>query len=204
MKHTTMTQLADTSFSTANYTLVYTGSFPNTAGAGWMEVTLDNAFTYNGTENLMVLAVKGYQPLLPNTPVAPRWLYTNISPDPDRARRYYGNLPFDATTQLTTINYSSNIRLDFGSVGVLEIRNDQFIIFPNPGSDVIKISVPSSEKYSVIKIYDQQARLILQRKIEANQEIATEIIDMGNNADGIYMVLIENGESVLKRKLIIQ
>src|SRR5687768_17263260 len=92
MKQTALTQLQSATYSDTGYTLVFSGSFPNDAGSGWRTVTLNQPFAYDGISNLMVLTVKGYQPAIANTPVTPRWLYTDILPDPDRARRYFGNV----------------------------------------------------------------------------------------------------------------
>src|SRR5688572_29927198 len=87
LKHTVQSQLAAGNYDTSGYTLVFTGSFPNDIGAGWREVTLDSVFNYNGVDNLQVLVSKGYQAAIANTPVTPRWIYTNINPSPARADR---------------------------------------------------------------------------------------------------------------------
>jgi len=59
MKSTT-DSVPGTTASTAGYTLVYSGSFPNTAPSGWMNQALTTPFDYS-TGNLSVLIVKGYQ-----------------------------------------------------------------------------------------------------------------------------------------------
>jgi len=48
MKHTSASTLSTGTYSTAGYTLVYSGSFPNNSSSGWMEVELDTRFEYNG------------------------------------------------------------------------------------------------------------------------------------------------------------
>jgi hypothetical protein len=80
LKHTNLSQIAAGTYDTTGYTQVFAGSFPNDAGAGWREVALSTPFVYDNVNNLQVLVVKDYQPAIANTPVTPRWLYTNISP----------------------------------------------------------------------------------------------------------------------------
>jgi len=61
MKHTSATTLATGKYDLTGYTQVFTGTFPNTATSGWMEMVLNSAFSYNGTDNIQILIVKGYQ-----------------------------------------------------------------------------------------------------------------------------------------------
>ncbi len=76
MKHTTESTISDGSYSFAGYTQVYSGNFPNDSTSGWMEVTLDQAFLYNGIENLQLLIIKGYQSKIQHMP---KWSYTDMS-----------------------------------------------------------------------------------------------------------------------------
>ena len=61
MKHTASTALATGKYDLSGYTQVFSGIFPNTATSGWMEMALNSNFSYNGTDNLQVLIVKGNQ-----------------------------------------------------------------------------------------------------------------------------------------------
>jgi len=46
---------------TTGFTLVYSGSFTNTATSGWMNVNLNNIFPYDGVSNLKIIIKKYYQ-----------------------------------------------------------------------------------------------------------------------------------------------
>ena len=94
MTHTPLTNLSAGAFSTSGYSLVYKGSFPNDAGSGWREVALDAPFVYDGINNLLVLAVKGYQPAVGITPISPRWYYTSTAGPP--AEDITAIIPFPA------------------------------------------------------------------------------------------------------------
>lgn len=204
MKHSTQTSLTDTAFTTANFMLVYTGQFPNDSGAGWREVVLDAPFSYNGTENLVVLTVKGYQAMLANTPVAPRWLYTNISPDPDRARRYYGANPITAATSMQSINFSANARLDFGTVGISEIRSHQMQLFPNPVSGILTLTAPATNGTAMLKVYDKSGRLVIQRDLASSHGNIYETIDTENLSEGIYLIRIIGTSESFSSKFVVQ
>ena len=79
MKNTSSNTLADGTYSTTGYTQVYSGTWPNTATSGWMEVNLDNQFAYDGS-NLSILTIKGNQAWTSNYPVWTCLLYTSPSP----------------------------------------------------------------------------------------------------------------------------
>ncbi|MCX6249651.1 MAG: hypothetical protein NTX61_02760 [Bacteroidetes bacterium] len=79
MQNTSSSTLASGTYSLTGYTSVYTGSFPNTATSGWMEVALTTPFTYNGTDNLQILILHGTQAYI-STDLSPKWYYS-VTPD---------------------------------------------------------------------------------------------------------------------------
>jgi agmatine/peptidylarginine deiminase len=110
MKNTSSNTLADGTYSTTGYTQVYSGTWPNTATSGWMEVNLDNQFAYDGS-NLSILTIKGNQAWTSNYPV---WTYTTASPARARQSRNDNYQP----TSLTASTSLPNLKLK---------------IFPTPG-----------------------------------------------------------------------
>jgi len=110
MKNTSSNTLADGTYSTTGYTQVYSGTWPNTATSGWMEVNLDNQFAYDGS-NLSILTIKGNQAWTSNYPV---WTYTTASPARARQSRNDNYQP----TSLTASTNLPNLKLK---------------IFPTPG-----------------------------------------------------------------------
>lgn len=103
LKHTTAATLASGIYSLTGYTLVYSGSYPNTAASGWMEVTLSTPFAYNGTDNVSILVLKGNQAYI--TTGYPYWKYTAGT---TRARQVYSDS--SQPTSLTASTYIPNIR----------------------------------------------------------------------------------------------
>jgi len=112
MKHTTDATLTAGTYSTTGYTQVFSGSFPNTAESGWMEVNLSQLFNYNGVQNLAVLCVKGYQAWISNYP-----MFTYTSTATNRVRQNQSD-----TAAPTSLNTSTNL------------PNIKFKIFPSSGT----------------------------------------------------------------------
>jgi hypothetical protein len=77
MKHDAATTLSTGTYSLAGYSLVYDGSWTNNAPSGWMDVNLQNPFTYNGTENLRILVVQTVGTIVNPYPY---WQYAGFSP----------------------------------------------------------------------------------------------------------------------------
>ena len=184
MQHTPQSALTAGTFSTSGYTLVYEGSFPNDSGSGWREVTLTYPFPYDGISNLQVMAVKGFQPAVANTPVSPRWYYSPQSTS--IARRYYGSAPVSTGTSLTTTTYRSNIKLDISSVGEIEISSRIPQLFPNPATDWIEVEDPLLDGRLTIlnSIGEAVFSSVFNEKIR---------IDLSRFSNGIYHLMLLDG-----------
>lgn len=105
MRHTSATSITSTSsLDTTGFTRVYTGRFPFDA-VGWMDVMLTDPFTYNNSDNLEIMILKGPPAI---TTGYPSWQYTTTSPN--YMNRYGYNASVWPTTTYRTY-YRPNIRL---------------------------------------------------------------------------------------------
>jgi hypothetical protein len=201
MKTTTDNSLTNSLYSEAGYQLVYQGAWPNDSGAGWREVILSQPFSYDVTGNLQVLVLKHYEPAVANTPVAPRWVYTNVIPSPDRARRYFGNVAVDSTTSLTSTEYSANARLTFGAVSVAEIHPSSVSAFPNPVMDDLNILLNSKDAAgsASFELYDLNGSML--KKEFFTRELS---VSLNGLARGMYIYKIITGTEVHTSKLLKQ
>lgn len=179
MKHTSATQLFAGTVDTTGYTLVYNGSFPNDSGAGWRSVVLNNSFSYNNTSNLQVLVVKGYQPAVANTPVAPRWIYTNISPSPARARRYYGNTIVNLSTSLNVTTFTSNATLTLLSTGTVEIHPETVTVFPNPSPGQVTFRNSRGWHHHTLRLYNALGALVVEKNLSGTSELTLDHLPRG-------------------------
>lgn len=185
MKHTMETTMATGTYTDTGYTLVYSGSFPNDSGSGWREVIFDTPFSYDGVSNLQVLTVKGYQPAVANTPVTPRWYYTN-SP-PSRARRYYGPNPITTATNLTSLAFHANAQLTFNTVGVVEITPGALSVYPVPSNGNIAFSLTEWRPGFTVIITDSKGSVVCSR------ELKERVNEMELNRSGLYFYsLVDN------------
>ncbi len=106
MKHTWSNSFSTTVWSTTGFTLVWSGSFPNSA-SGYQEIELTTPFVYENAQNLDILIVRDYQPY---TVEAPYYRNTTTSPYyRTRCTAQQGSLP----TALNGTAQRPNIRLTF-------------------------------------------------------------------------------------------
>ncbi|MCC6384083.1 MAG: T9SS type A sorting domain-containing protein [Bacteroidia bacterium] len=200
MKHSTNLVLAAGTFDTSGYIRLFNGLWPNDAGTGWRERQLDVPFSYDGVSNLQVLLVKGYEPAIANTPVAPRWLYTASSTGTP-VRRYYGNSPISSATNLSTTNYVSNIRLQFGLSGVAEISNQAAQVFPNPSSGEVLFNFNPVTGMHTLTVQNSFGQVILTEQIQGHYTLMA-----GTLTSGMYFYRICNSANQLIKqgKLVIE
>jgi len=104
LKHTTESTLATGTYSLDGYTLVYSGSYANTSTTDWMTATLSPRFTYDGTSNLQILVLKGYQQYI--TSEYPMWNFSSTTTTRARQQRSDQSQP----TSLAASTYLPNIR----------------------------------------------------------------------------------------------
>jgi len=87
-----------------------------------------------------------------------------------------------------------------GEVSVSEIQlNNEIQIFPNPAHDVLHIQCDDVWENSIVQIFDLHGRLILEQKI--NQK--TELLNISDFKNGLYLVKITNHKNYYSKKLIV-
>ena len=89
------------------------------------------------------------------------------------------------------------VEVNVGIVG--SILNNQFLMYPNPAKNSLTVYLDGINDKTYLKIYNWFGEL----KIEKEVFIATEMIDITDLQDGIYIVQIQTEKKLLTRKLII-
>jgi hypothetical protein len=90
-------------YNTDDYTLIYSGEFPDDEASGWIEVNLDTYFDYDGTSNLEFLFLRDYKDYLYPYPMY-RQTYSNST-------NYYQSLYYYNTVSMpSTVNYAMSYR----------------------------------------------------------------------------------------------
>lgn len=90
----------------------------------------------------------------------------------------------------------------FTSVAENNMQKVNFLIFPNPTNGKIQFEVKGLEvgKNSTLEIYNMQGEIIYQSSfINPISEV-----DLSNQANGIYIVKIYDGQTILTKKIVIQ
>ncbi len=106
MKDTTADIYLDGNYSLEGYTLVYSGTFPN-SDTGWNTVSLSTPFQYSNTKNLSILILRDYQERILCCPT-----FRTTSTVPNYRGRLNGT-DGSPSTYLSTFLYRANIRLGF-------------------------------------------------------------------------------------------
>ena len=211
MKHTTDATLGDGNYSLNGYSKVFEGIFTNNTPNGWMEVTLDNGFTYNGTDNLQVLVIKGYQSHIAHKP---KWRYTHLSNYLSRDNSDNNSQP----VYLKNTKKRPNIRLEYdtpthvytngnGTPNKFELSQN----YPNPFNPTTKIdyNLPNNSKVT-LKISDITGREIATLVNETQTAgYYTLQFDASNFTSGTYFYSIttddgQNNFVVTKKMLLIK
>ncbi|WP_084626025.1 T9SS type A sorting domain-containing protein [Flavobacterium soli] len=74
---------------------------------------------------------------------------------------------------------------------------------PNPTSGTVQLHYDLGVAESTVELYDLTGRMLIQKDLTANK--GTETLDISNYADGMYIVVLKNGNEILyQQKLIIK
>ena len=86
-----------------------------------------------------------------------------------------------------------------------KIDNESFIIFPNPSSSFLTISMNFSNNGTyILKLFDMMGKEVLENSVEITENKGIKTIPTDTLSNGVYLVEISNGEYKFTKKLIIQ
>lgn len=85
------------------------------------------------------------------------------------------------------------------NIAVEDYQNQQMSLYPNPASERVNISLPESKDDVKVTIYDVTGKAVFQTTASGEATISTR--DLKN---GFYVVVCQNSELNIKRKLIIE
>ena len=97
-----------------------------------------------------------------------------------------------------TINISSNVL----NTNSFELAN--FSMFPNPSNGLISVKFePQSSDQVGIQIFDLQGRRILEKTYDSDQSVFEQTLNLGNFANGVYLVRIHQGDRSTTKNMIV-
>ena len=93
--------------------------------------------------------------------------------------------------------------LEQGKVG--KSNNPSFILYPNPSSTAVTISMNICNNcHYKLQLFDMMGKELLEHSVEVTENNGTKNIQTSNLSNGVYLVVITNGEQKLTKKLIVQ
>ena len=101
----------------------------------------------------------------------------------------------------TTANFLYNLQCT-GSVGVNEVSLDKdILIYPNPTSSVINISVPQIAAYKSVQLFDETGKMIEEKFVSTN----TITFDKNSLSSGLYLIrILKHDATTVVRKVVVQ
>lgn len=85
------------------------------------------------------------------------------------------------------------------TASIEEINAAKLQLFPNPSNGTFTVSVGDISKESVLKISHSNGRLVYQRELGIESQFEIEL----NEAPGIYMLTIDDGDSIYSKKVVL-
>ncbi len=109
----------------------------------------------------------------------------------------YGQVICTETNSMGCVSDQSNIIVAIGSVGIQEPIADKIAIYPNPTSG--KINISSEKNMQTITIFNSFGAKIAEENVE-NQQFSFDLAQYGR---GVYFISIEDGNSLINRKIVV-
>jgi hypothetical protein len=191
-------------------TLVYNGTMSGTTANAWKEFVLSTAFNYTGgTNNLLVLVETNYGGTGTGSSTGAGFRYTSST-----SRHMYVRADNSAPTGNGTVSsYRPNIRITItspsGAPGVNNYDSNEgettittnasfASVYPNPTNGVITIK--GSGTINTIEVYS-----IIGKRVYVNSNLAespTQEVDLSEFPNGVYLVIVNDGITKHKIKVV--
>ena len=100
------------------------------------------------------------------------------------------------------------LRANFGeviesTVGLDEENSSEISIYPNPSSGNFNLNISNVNTATVdVEITDVSGKVILSNAYNTNNGSINESINISNVDDGVYIVRVNGGQSIVKRIVI--
>lgn len=159
--------------------------------SGWSEVTLSNP---PGDRRIFMSVFKE------DLPSQSEWIqdYVIVQAPEGSAQESVNYLIQKADSAITFYqNPSSDCDL---FVSIDELKQSNIAVYPNPSLGNFHISLPYSMNSSILKITNTEGRLVHESILNQTTEFDVNI----DQSKGVYLLTIDNGQSVLSKKIILK
>ena len=119
---------------------------------------------------------------------------------PTEVKNYSGTIAVNSDAK------SGSITLDVTGKGILvtglepEAVFPGLSVFPNPAKDVLHIKLPNQTKPVDIQLFDANGKPVYESKSAVGSQLS---LDVSGYKSGVYVLVLESGSKVVKRKIVI-
>jgi hypothetical protein len=195
LKHTSTTEFltaADYNNEVVGATLVYENTAQTIpANIGWFDIPFSTPFTWNGTDNIMVLT---RWMRIGNATGAINWEATA----PGVAKVSHSFNSTSAMGALYTNPNRPNLKLEFGAPTSINesVYNLSITVYPNPSNGLLILEKPKTQ--GMMSILDHTGRIVLRKQLGIEEK---HTISIAHLANGIYTLVFQTGDRVISKKL---
>lgn len=90
------------------------------------------------------------------------------------------------------------VLLDYTVVGIGDINENNFMIYPNPTSGLVHIS--ADQQIEKVAIYNTSGKLIYERNVNQENQVSVK----ADIKEGVYFIRVSTMDKILTKKLIVQ
>ncbi len=156
-----------------------------------IQISTDNVFTENETVNTQTASDGGTDDLA----VSGTGRYIRILCTAKALAPYgYSLYEIEAYGSASTARMALNIAEE------AEPAASDFVMYPNPASNYVQLSIPENLSHKIITIYDNSGTFILQTKVDSDTN--ESLIDLSKFKSGIYLLNFKSDQKSWNKKLI--
>ncbi len=130
------------------------------------------------------------------------WLENGIYDFTISAEGYH---PYEGTFVIDNSDLLVEVFLTDESLNYDNPREDAFVVYPNPVSEMLSVDFTAVEGTTVrFTLYDGIGRVIISRSIDVNNGNERFMMDVRSLTSGVYILRIDDGAQLLRKKVIVQ
>ena len=113
--------------------------------------------------------------------------------------------PAQAPVHLSHGDVLGNCMTFAGGKGIPEVSVPQeAVLYPNPATGLAFLELSSVQQGGNILVTDMQGRTIFSQALEPTDQLSVTTMDVSSYPRGIYLVMVNDGDFVYRKKLVVQ
>lgn len=201
LAETSLNNLGDGWIDPQEFTLVYDGPMDFYKGFNTLYIEFDEPYDYNGG-NLVIYTNKSY----PQSLLVWSTFISTFHESPIYSRNVdNNNTPYDAMNPPNgfPVFYTPDVTLFFasGELSVVDFdKSNQFVLFPNPGTDIVTIESLNNTTLQEVSILNANGQMVYQKSANGGKHS----LDVSHLKSGFYLCQIKTENGLFFKKLIVK